>query len=243
MLNWKKAGMLTLILVIPALLFLWIRFAGENHYTLRRYYPLRNETGQGYRIVRKGPERPWWEPQTDTLFHTIPDFHLLTQDSLPANASLTKGKIYVAAFFFTRCPTVCPRLSAQLARVQDIFEQQPDVLLVSHTIDPHHDTPAVLRAYAQRMNARPGRWVFLTGDKQQLYDLAMKGYKLAVQDDTPENQPVSPALSHDSKLVLVDKEGIIRGYYDSQDKEEVDRLILEIRVLLDIYKKRDQQPS
>lgn len=238
--NWKKAGMLTLILGIPVLAFLWIRFAGENHYTLRRYFPLRDSTGTGYQLVHNGPGRRWWEPETDTLFHTIPDFQLLTQDSLPANASLTRGKIYVAAFFFSRCLTACPRLSAQLARLQDIFGHEPYVLLVSHTIDPAHDTPAVLRAYAQRLEARPGRWVFLTGDKRQLYTLAMQGYKLAVQDDTPAGQPVSPSLSHDSKLVLVDKQGVIRGYYDSQDKADVDRLILEIRILLDIDRKREQ---
>lgn len=238
--NFKKAGILTLMLVIPVLFFLWIRFGGVNHYTLPRYFPLRDSTTNQIQIINNGPERSWWEPEQDTVFHTIPDFHLLNQDSVEVNRDLIKGKIVVADFFFSRCPTICPKMSSQLNRIQDVFLNYPEVLLVSHSIDPVHDTPSVLRAYAKRYEAEANKWVFLTGDKSQIYQLAIKGYKLAVQDDNAKTGS-DETFTHDSKLVLVDKDGVIRGYYDAEDKEEIDRLILEIRVLQDIYNKRESK--
>ncbi|SDM72395.1 SCO family protein [Siphonobacter aquaeclarae] len=238
--NWKKAGLLTLLLVGPVLTFVWIRFGSTNHFSLPRYFPLK-DTLSGQVLIRElGPGRAWWEPERDTLFHTIPAFSLLSQDSVAVTNETFKGKIRVADFFFSRCPTICPKLSAQLARVQDVFASDPDVVLVSHTIDPQHDTPSVLKRYGGQFDAQPGRWYFLTGNKADLYALAIKGYKLAVQDDS-EKTPASETFTHDSKLVLVDKEGVIRGYYDGEDREEVDRLILEIRILEDIYKKRQSK--
>ncbi|PMD95360.1 SCO family protein [Siphonobacter sp. BAB-5405] len=236
--NIKKAGILILMLVIPVLFFLWIRFGGVNHYSLPRYFPLRDTLTNQVIIKKNGPNKAWWEPEQDTLYHTIPAFHLLNQDSTWVNQDLLKGKIVVADFFFSRCPTICPKMATQLNRIQDVFINNPNVLIVSHSIDPTHDTPSVLRSYGKRYDAEPGKWVFLTGDKPQIYQLAIKGYKLAVQDD---NAQTADAFTHDSKLVLVDKEGVIRGYYDGEDKEEIDRLILEIRVLLDIYKKRESK--
>ncbi|MFT4033639.1 MAG: SCO family protein [Siphonobacter sp.] len=238
--NLKKAGILTFMLVIPVLFFLWIRFGGENHYTLPRYFPMKDSTSGAVLIKRKGPTRQWWEPEQDTVFHTIPAFKLLTQDSVWINRTLMKGKIVVADFFFSRCPTICPKMSAQMSRVQDIFRGNQKIKFLSYSIDPIHDTPSVLKAYAKRYDAEPNQWFFLTGDKQQIYKLAINGYKLPVQDDG-KNNTENETFTHDSKLVLVDKEGVIRGYYDGEDKAEIDRLILEIRVLLDIYKKQNKE--
>lgn len=232
-----KAGILTFVLVIPAFIFLYLRFFGENHYVLRRYYPLEDST-TGKIVVRENPDAKFFEPKQDTVFRTIPPFRLLDQDSAVVTGVALKGKIHVADFFFTRCESICPKLSSQLSRVQEVFSQQPDLHLVSYSIDPEHDTPAVLRRYARDYDARPDRWTFVTGPQADVYRLALKGYLLPVQQDEDENGNPNETFTHSEKLVLVDKEGIIRGYYDGTDKKDVDRLILEIRVLLDIYDKR-----
>lgn len=232
-----KAGILTFVLVIPAFIFLYLRFFGENHYTLRRYYPLEDST-TGNIVVRENSDAKFFEPKQDTVFRTLPPFRLIDQDSAAFTEAALKGKIHVADFFFTRCGSICPKLSSQLSRVQEVFSQQPDVHLVSYSIDPEHDTPAVLRRYAREYDARPGRWTFVTGPQADMYRLALKGYFLPVQQDEDENGNPDETFTHSEKLVLVDKEGVIRGYYDGTDKKDVDRLILEIRVLLDIYEKR-----
>lgn len=232
-----KAGILTAVLVIPAFLFLYLRFFGENHYTLRRYYPLEDSL-TGKIVIRPNPDAKFFEPKQDTVFRTIPPFRLLDQDSAVVTEIALKDKIHVADFFFTRCGSICPKLSSQLSRVQEVFGQQPDVHLVSYSVDPEHDTPAVLRRYAREYDARPGRWTFVTGPQNAIYRLALKGYFLPVQQDEDENGNPDETFTHSEKLVLVDKEGVIRGYYDGTDKKDVDRLILEIRVLLDIYDKR-----
>lgn len=232
-----KAGILIAVLVIPAFIFLYLRTFGENHYSLRRYYPLEDST-TGAVVMRDNPAARFFEPKQDTVFHQIPSFRLTSQDSSEVTGAILRGKIHVADFFFTRCESICPKLSSQLSRVQEVFSQNPDLQLVSYTVDPAHDTPAVLRRYAREYDARPGRWLFLTGNKRDLYNLALKGYFLPIQDDGEKTATPNETFTHSEKLILVDKEGIIRGYYDGTNKKDVDRLILEIRVLLDIYSKQ-----
>jgi protein SCO1/2 len=232
-----KAGILIVVLVIPAFVFLYLRTFGKNHYTLRRYYPLEDSVTGAIRM-RANPSARFFEPKQDTVFHTIPSFRLLNQDSVLVTEAALRGKIHVADFFFTQCQTICPKLSSQLSRVQEVFSQNPDLKLISYSIDPEHDTPSVLRRYARDYDARPDRWTFVTGPQAAIYRLALKGYFLPVQQDTDEKGQPTETFTHSEKLVLVDKEGVIRGYYDGTDKKDVDRLILEIRVLLDIYGKQ-----
>ncbi|GAB3539191.1 hypothetical protein GCM10027577_01150 [Spirosoma fluminis] len=175
---------------------------------------------------------------TDTLYNRIPPFKLIDQDGKRVDQSVVKDKIYIADFFFTRCVSICPKISSQLTRVQDIFRNNPAIVLLSYSVDPEHDQPAQLKAYAQKYEAIPNKWFFLTGPKADIYDLAMHGYYLpAVDAGVKEGKP-DETFIHSEKLVLVDKEGIVRGFYDGTDKEDVDRLVLEIRVLLDIYSKQ-----
>ncbi|GAB3987097.1 hypothetical protein GCM10028807_06060 [Spirosoma daeguense] len=174
---------------------------------------------------------------TDTIYNHIPPFSLIDQDGKTVNESIVKGKIYVADFFFTRCGTICPRISSQLTRVQDIFRNHPEIVFLSHSVDPEHDRPEQLKAYAQKYEAIPGKWYFLTGSKAAIYDLAMHGYYLPVVDAGVKEGKPDETFIHSEKLVLVDKDGIVRGFYDGTDKEDVDRLVLEIRILLDIYSK------
>ena len=173
----------------------------------------------------------------DTIYNRIPPFSLIDQDGKTVNQSVVKDKIYVASFFFTRCGTVCPQISSQLTRVQDIFRTNPGIAFLSHSVDPEHDRPAQLKAYAQKYEAIPGKWYFLTGSKADIYNLAMRGYYLPVVDAGVKDGTPDETFIHSEKLVLVDREGIARGFYDGTDKTDVDRLVLEIRVLLDIYSK------
>ena len=225
-----KAGILIAALVIPASAFIFLKFFGKNHYQLPTYIPrIDSASGEVIRVKVETPQGTRY----DTVFHQVPDFALTDQNGQPVTQALTKGKIYVADFIFTRCGTICPRLSTQLGRVQEAFEQNPKVILLSHTIDPEFDTPTVLAGYAKRYEAKAGKWYFLTGDKKQLYDLAHKGYYIAAQEAEQKTTP-DETFSHSDKLILIDSQGHIRGFYDGTSKKDVDRLILEVKVLLDI---------
>jgi protein SCO1/2 len=227
--HFKKAGFLLFTLVVPALVFLFLRYFGQNHYTLPRYIPLIDSlTGEPLtRLVNvKGKQ------VRDTIFHTLPDFSLTDQEGKLANLSRVKGKIHVANFIFTRCPGQCPRMSAEMRRVQEAFEQEPSFLILSYTVDPEYDTPAVLKVYAQSLGAIPGKWNFLTGPKAEIYRMALKGYYVTAKEDKTSSQNLEDRFVHTDKLILVDPQGHIRGFYNGTDKKEVDRLILEAKVLL-----------
>lgn len=228
-----KAGILVAVLVLPVFVYLFLRFFTQNHYTLIRYYPLidsvTNQPLKGKQVSLTG------KIIEDTLFHTIPDFRLINQDGKTVTGAAAKGKIQIADFFFTRCSTICPKLSTQLSRVQDIFRTYPDLVFLSYSVDPENDTPDKLKAYARKYEAISGRWHFLTGSKSEIYNLAQKGYFLPAVDAGVINANPDETFIHSEKLVLVDKAGIIRGYYDGTDKEDVERLILETRVLMSMY--------
>jgi len=231
----RKAGILLATLLVPALLYMFLRFGTENHYSLPRYLPeIDSTTGEprmGKVKLANGDE------VVDTIYRHIPAFNLIDQNGKKIDQSVVKNKIYVADFFFTRCGTICPKLSSQLTRVQDIFRDNPDIVFLSHTVDPEYDTPEQLKVYAQKYEAIPGKWYFLTGNKAEIYDLALHGYFLPAIDKNVRDGKPDETFIHSQKLVLVDKEGIVRGFYDGTDKKDVDRLVLEIRVLLDIYSK------
>ena len=231
----RKAGILFATLLVPALLYVFLRFGTQNHYVLPRYLPKIDSTNSeplmGKVTLPDGRE------VIDTIYNHIPPFNLIDQNGKTIDQSIVKNKIYVADFFFTRCGTICPRIASQLTRVQDIFRDNPAVIFLSHTVDPEHDRPAQLKAYAEKYEAIPGKWYFLTGDKAHIYDLAMHGYYLPTVDAGVKEGKPDETFIHSEKLVLVDKQGIVRGFYDGTDKEQVDRLVLEIRVLLDIYSK------
>ena len=231
----RKAGILLATLLVPALLYLFLRFETQNHFVLPRYLP-RIDSAKGQSLIGQ-VKLPDGRVIEDTIYNHIPPFKLIDQDGKTVDQSIVKNKIYVADFFFTRCISICPKISSQLTRVQDIFRNNPDILFVSHTVDPEHDRPAQLKKYAQKYEAIPGKWYFLTGSKEAIYDLAMHGYYLPTVDAGVKEGKPDETFIHSEKLVLVDKQGIVRGFYDGTDKKDVDRLVLEIRVLLDIYKK------
>ncbi|KAB7731664.1 SCO family protein [Rudanella paleaurantiibacter] len=232
----RKAGILLIVLLVPALAYILLKGFGQNHYGLRRYIPVIDST-TGEPLIQK-QVNDFGQEVEDTVFRVVPGFRLVNQDGSITDSSVVKGKIHVASFFFTRCGTVCPRISSELTRVQDVFREKGEVTFVSFSVDPEHDKPEQLKAYAKRYDAIPGKWFFLTGDKAQIYNLAQHGYFLPVVDHGVSYGSPDETFIHSEKLVLVDKAGNIRGFYDGTDKKDVDRLILEIRVLLDIYSKQ-----
>ena len=232
-----KAGILIAALVVPALIFLYLKGFGENHYELPYMIPLTDST-TGNVMMKKNPNPRWNQPKMDTVFHTIPNWKLTDENGKEFLGQSLKGKIYVADFFFTRCGSICPKMSTELTRLQDTFFKEQEVQIASFSVDPVHDTPEMLRQYAKKYDAKTGKWHFLTGTKTQIYPLAVKGYFIPVADASEYDKAVkSPdeTFIHSEKLILVDKEGYIRGFYDGTDKKDVDRLVLEIRVLLKIY--------
>lgn len=134
-----------------------------------------------------------------------------------------KGKVWVADFVYTNCTGPCPRMSSEMRQVQEALRNLKDVNLVSFTVDPVRDTPQVLAAYARRFQAKPSRWLFLTGEQAVLLKLARDGFHMAASDD---------ALSHSTHLALVDRHARVRQYYRAFELESVPRLIDDIRHLV-----------
>lgn len=239
--QFTKAGILIATLVVPALFFLFLKFFGQNHYSLPRFIP-QIDSATNKVLLKKLSSNDGSEVVYDTIFHTIPPFSLLDQDSNSFTNNNLKDKIYVANFIFTRCTLICPKLTSQMSRVQDSFLDKKDVTLVSHTVDPKYDTPSVLKKYAIEKDAIEGKWYFLTGSKKDLYHLALKGYFVPVSDASEYDKIIKKpdeTFIHTERLILVDKEGVIRGFYDGTDPKEIDRLIVEIKILRDIYSKKN----
>lgn len=159
--------------------------------------------------------------------HRIRNFKLVNQDGEEIDNSFLKDKIYVADFFFTTCPTICPVMSNELERVQESFEDDLNVQIVSHTVQPEYDSPQVLKEYANLHMADPNQWTFLTGDKAEIYSLARKSY-FAV---TTEGDGGINDFIHTENFILVDKQKRIRGFYDGTSEDDVDRLIKDIKIL------------
>ncbi|WP_028585682.1 SCO family protein [Desulfogranum mediterraneum] len=156
------------------------------------------------------------------------DFALQDQDGQTVTPATFQDSIYVTDFFFTTCPTICPIMKSQMVRVYEAFRNQPRVLLLSHTIDPEHDTVSVLQSYAQGLEIDASRWHLVTGPKRAIYGLA-KHYMLGVVES-----PQAPGgYLHSGSFCLIDRHRRIRGYYDGTDGAEVDRLIADIRRLLE----------
>lgn len=168
----------------------------------------------------------------DTLYHTIPDFSFTDQDGKVITQETFKDKIYVADFFFTTCPTICPIMKTQMLRVYEAYKGNPDVLLLSHTIDPKHDSVAVLHTFAERLGVSSKMWHFVTGDIDKIYDIGQNSYMITAREDPDE----PGGAIHSGAFILVDKERRIRGIYDGTKKEKVDILIKDIHRLLNEYK-------
>ncbi len=160
-------------------------------------------------------------------YHRIADFSLLNQNGDTITQENYRNKIYVADFFFTTCPTICPIMTANLVEVQAALANDSEVLLLSHSVTPEIDSVAQLKKYAIEKGVNDAKWNLVTGDKKQIYELARKSY-LAVQEDG-DGGPFD--MIHTENFILVDKQRRIRGFYDGTKEEEMDRLLLDIEIL------------
>ena len=165
--------------------------------------------------------------RTVSSYGTVPNFELVNQDGQRFGSVQLAGKIWIADFIYTSCPGPCPMISTRMSELQKPLEKT-DVHLVSFSVDPTRDTPEVLRSYAERLHTEPKRWDFLTGPKSAIYDLSHKGFKLAVSDGSDEaGIPV-----HSTRIVLVDRHGEIRGYYEATEADAVTKLLADTSHLL-----------
>jgi protein SCO1/2 len=162
--------------------------------------------------------------RTVSSYGSVPEFQLINQDGKSFGSADLRGKIWIADFVYSTCPGPCPMISSRMSELQKPFEKT-DVHLVSFTVDPAKDTPEVLRGYAEKLQAEPGRWDFLTGPQSTIYNLSRNGFKLAVSE---ENKiPI-----HSTRMILVDRRGEIRGYYDATEADAVTKLVADTTHLL-----------
>lgn len=164
----------------------------------------------------------------DTTYRTIPDFHFLNQDSVAVTGKDFNGTIYVADFFFTSCPTICPTMHRNLLKVYKKFIGNPKVKFASHTIDMKYDTPSRMKAYATKLGIKGTQWEFLWGSRDSVYALAERNYLVSVGED----KKAPGGYVHQGYLVLVDKDKRIRGAYDGTVDEQVAQLMKDMDTLL-----------
>ena len=164
------------------------------------------------------------EVLTETVAVSVPDFSLTNQQGEPLGLSDMVGKIWIADFIFTNCPTICPAMTQEMARLQSEFVADP-IYFVSFSVDPERDTPKVLSRYAKAYGADDRRWHFLTGDKTHIYQLAEQGFSLAAGHKGSE-------ILHSPRFVLVKPDGTIHDFYDSRSGPAMLRLRRDIKALL-----------
>ncbi len=165
-------------------------------------------------------------------YHSIADFKLINQNGDTISQADYADKIYVADFFFTTCPTICPVMTANMADIQQIIKGDDEVMLLSHSVTPEIDSVPQLKKYALEKGVIDAKWNLVTGDKKQIYELARKSY-LAVLTDG-DGGPYD--MIHTENFILVDKERRIRGFYDGTSSEEVTQLLEDLKVLKSSYR-------
>jgi len=163
----------------------------------------------------------------DTVYHIVPDFTFTNQYGDRINNASFKNKAYIVDYFFTSCPTICPRVKAQELRLYDIYKDSPNLSFLSVSIDPKYDDIERLGKYANGLGIEKGNWHFVTGDKDQIYDNAAGFFHTAIV-----NEKSPGGFDHDGKLVLIDQHGHIRGFCDALIPAEVDGFFNDIENLL-----------
>lgn len=166
-------------------------------------------------------------------YHKIADFELYNQNGDTITQDFYEGKIYVADFFFTTCLTICPIMTDNMLKIQDRIKGDPEILLLSHTVIPKADSIPVLKQYAIEKGIDDSKWNLVTGDKQQIYNLARKSYLASKTDG--DGGPYD--MIHTENFVLVDKEKRIRGFYDGTNPKAIEELMADIKILKAEYQK------
>ena len=226
----KKALLALLIAVgIPVISYLIVKYASEDAVNMpRRYF---------YDSVTEKSERG--KLVKDTIWHSVSNFTFTNQLNKTVSADSLKGKILVVDYFFTHCPNPCPTLTRNMKKMQDAFLKTDSLVhFISFTVDPARDSVQALKWYADKYKVRHNNWWFLTGDKKTIYDLAYNEFKAA----TIDGGEVDTAFLHTGKFYLLDKDRVIRGWYDGTDTVAMAKMARDIGLLFlekDRKKKRN----
>ncbi|SKB42854.1 SCO family protein [Daejeonella lutea] len=164
----------------------------------------------------------------DTVYQTIPAFSYLNQDSVLVTEKDFESKIYIADFFFTSCNTICPIMHRNMLTVYNKFKDNPNVKILSHSIDIKHDLPSRLKAYATKLGVESSKWAFVHGTRDSIYNIAAKNYLVAAYEDKADPQ----GLVHQGWFVLVDTKKQLRGAYDGTKEDQVKQMMLDMEKLL-----------
>jgi protein SCO1/2 len=205
---------LILLLGIAVVVAAYFTFANRDRSPVERMQPPADEAAVQSTVLPK-----LWQ---------VPDFKLTERSGSPLTLSDLKGNVWLADFFYTSCPGPCPMLSSRLSDVQKAIGNAKDIRLVSVSTDPEKDTVDTLNGYATQFGAGP-HWFFLTGDKAEIYKLANQGFKLSVTEDRSAAEPIT----HSTRIALVDRQGVVRGFYDGTDPQKLPQMIQDIHKLLE----------
>lgn len=166
-------------------------------------------------------------PNGDSVDYVLPNFSYVDQDSNRVNASTIQNKIFATEFFFTSCPSICPKMQQQMLRFYEKYKDNPDVIILAFTIDPQRDSIGKLNVYAHKLNIESSKWHLLTGNKDSIYALAENFLVSAAEEPDAPGGHV-----HSGNFILVDKQRRLRGYYDGTDEQSVNKLLDETDLLL-----------
>ena len=168
-----------------------------------------------------------YEEAGETKYHTVRDFSFKNQDSISVNNQTFAGKAYVTDHFFISCPTICPKLTKSMLRIHDTFKKEQNLLLLSHSIDTKYDTIPRLKKYATNLGVQSDKWHFVTGEKEEILDIAEDYFNVALEDSEAPG-----GYNHSGHLVLVDKNRHLRAFCDGTDEEAVTKFLTQIESLL-----------
>jgi protein SCO1/2 len=214
----KKIIILVLILAVPGFLYYLLTAKGKNRYKPLAIY--------GPKVVAKTGHKFHGKFIPDTIYHHLPAFTLTGQDGKPVSDTTFKGKIFVAGFFYTHCPAVCATINRNMSFLVDTYRKNKMVYFTSITVDPEHDSVDVLKKYADDLKPESNRWLFLTGDTTAIYSLARNGFLVDALKAGNND------FIYSDKLILIDQDKRIRGYYSGASTNDINRLTDEIKVLI-----------
>ncbi len=220
-----KIKSVNLILVLVALTVFVYAFFIHDSNKPARYLPI---FGEKKYETKNG--------KLDTSYHTIPHFSFINQDGKTVTDADFNQSVYVTDFFFTNCRSICPIMSTHMERIYEKYKGNEEVKFLSHTVDPEADSVQKLKAYAIKHAAEASQWMFVTGDKKDLYGIARTGYLLNADegDGGPDD------FIHTQNFALIDKDKRIRGFYDGTDSLDINQLIKDIDLLLAEYRYKEK---
>ncbi|MEO8794278.1 MAG: SCO family protein [Daejeonella sp.] len=218
--SFKKIIILVILLAVPGLLYYLLQEKGQNRYHPLGVFGPKELSGTFH--TKRGKQIP------DTLYHHIRNFSLIDQQGKDFSLNADSNRITVVNFFFTRCPSFCSDMNKEMARVANRYSNNNLLRFISISVDPDFDSPKVLAKYSSNYNLPVDKWRFLTGNQDSIYNIARQDFLVdAIRDSNKVDNVI-----HSPMLILLDPQKRIRGYYDSTNKTEVDKLSDEIKVLI-----------